>query len=151
MMALMLTSANFDVKNNMGHCIAQPVHPWEFSRLRCTILENRVERSPEAWHESTMQDTKPFMIVCLPIALALVIPLPALVQQPGAEAANSLPEGNGRELACTFMGRMSFLRDRAGTGQKSRGMGTNGQRYGFTGCPDSQRRCGNHHQEDSVG
>jgi hypothetical protein len=48
-----------------------------------------------------MQDKKTLMIVCLPIALALVIPLPALVQQPGAEAANSLPEGNGRELVCT--------------------------------------------------
>ncbi len=27
MMALMLTSASIDVKKNMGHCIAQPVHP----------------------------------------------------------------------------------------------------------------------------
>ncbi len=41
------------------------------------------------------------MIVCLPIALASVIPLPALVQQPGAEAENSLPEGNGREWVST--------------------------------------------------
>ena len=45
-----------------------------------------------------MQGKQTLLIVSLPIALALVIPLLALVQQPGAI---SLPEGDGKELVST--------------------------------------------------
>jgi len=39
-----------------------------------------------------MQGKRVFMVVTLGVAGWLVIPLLALVQQPGPEAANSLPE-----------------------------------------------------------
>ncbi|MEE8160708.1 MAG: hypothetical protein V3T61_03635, partial [Acidobacteriota bacterium] len=45
-----------------------------------------------------MHGRRAFLIMSLPIALALVIPLLALVQQPGA---NSLPDGAGAELVST--------------------------------------------------
>ncbi len=48
-----------------------------------------------------MQGKRVIMVVTLGVAGWLVIPLLALVQQPGAEAANSLPEGNGKALVST--------------------------------------------------
>ncbi len=45
-----------------------------------------------------MQSKRALLLMSLPIALALVIPLLALVQQPGP---NALPEGDGKELVST--------------------------------------------------
>ena len=45
-----------------------------------------------------MQGNRALMIVTFPILLLLVIPLLALVQQPGP---NALPEGDGKELVST--------------------------------------------------
>ena len=48
-----------------------------------------------------MQGKRVLMVVTLGLAGRLVIPLLARVQQPGAEAANSLSEGNGEALVAT--------------------------------------------------
>ena len=50
---------------------------------------------------SNMQGKRVLMVVTLGVAGWLVIPLLARVQQAGAEAANSLPEGNGKALVST--------------------------------------------------
>ncbi len=48
-----------------------------------------------------MHGKRVLMVVTLGVAGWLVIPLLARVQQAGAEAANSLPEGNGKALVST--------------------------------------------------
>ena len=48
-----------------------------------------------------MHGKRVLMVVILGVAGWLVIPLLARVQQAGAEAANSLPEGNGKALVST--------------------------------------------------